>query len=1291
MNIVKHLAKILLCVFLFCSNSGLQAATDWSSWSSPADTLASDPYGNLFLIKSDTAGNAVAVWVQNTSPKELRAATFNNVTKIWTNTNTAYTAPPGNTIQSIDLAVDPAGNAVVIFWETSPNVVKAFTLAFGSATWSSTNTGIAGAAYSSVTVDASGNALAAFLNTGTNFLIAITLPVNTFVWSAPTTIWSGGGINSPRIAGDAAGNAIVMWQDGLGVIGLNGVKYDVGLGTWSNAPVSSSLSASFNNFSIDMGSTAGNAIATWQQNFIVHGATLADTVSGTLWIATTDLGNGYLPDVALDPSGNAVAAYLTPANNFVGATLALGGGPNWTATGNLGPARGINPAVSVDVDGSGIASASWNGSNEKIMAAKLPFGSTTWSTAVAMTPAVTTNLFYTSMVVNDNGDAINSWRRDDVPPSLFQASYGIPVLPVITSVSPGAGVVGGGTAVAIVGTDFTGATSVKFGTTNAASFIVNSDTSISAVSPAQGIEPASVHITVTSPLGTSLQTSADLFTFGSPVVTAVSPGAGVVGGGTAVTVTGTGLGGATAVNFGASVVAITSANINTSGTVITVNSPAHAAGTVDVTVTNAVGTSATSSADLFTFGSPVVTAISPGAGVVGGGTAVTVTGTSLGGATAVNFGASVVAITSANINASGTVITVNSPAHAAGSVDVTVTNAVGTSATSSADLFTFGSPVVTAVSPGAGVVGGGTAVTVTGTGLGGATAVNFGASVVAITSANINATGTVITVNSPAHAAGTVDVTVTNAVGTSATSSADLFTFGAPVVTAVSPGAGVVGGGTVVTVTGTSLGGATAVNFGASVVAITSANINATGTVITVNSPAHAAGTVDVTVTNAVGTSATSSADLFTFGLPVVNAVSPAAGTTAGGTAVTVTGTGFGGATAVNFGASVVAITSATINSLGTVITVNAPAHAAGTVDVTVTNAVGTSLTNPPSDQYTYEGQPTITGLSPSSGSVVGGTPVTITGTGFLSANAVDFGGFAGTGISIISATQLTVNTPAHAFGPVSVTVTNANSTSGPNPPFDQYTYNNTPAVTNVSPNTGVTLGGTVVTLTGAGYSVATAVAFGGIPGTINTITNDSLMTVTSPPNPVAGTVDITVTNPVGTSAIVPADQFIYTFPIAAVTNVSPNSGTTVGGTTVVITGIYFTGATSVLFGTLPAASFNLDSDTQITAVSSLQSAGTVDVHVTATYGTSPANPPFDLYTFVSPPVSPAAVATTKDATGQTILNIIQVVDAAQQEVVNVGIMGVTQGTYADTLKTFIINAQTPFTNTVTITPSWCQ
>ena len=97
---------------------------------------------------------------------------------------------------------------------------------------------------------------------------------------------------------------------------------------------------------------------------------------------------------------------------------------------------------------------------------------------------------------------------------------------------------------------------------------------------------------MTTPSGTSATSVADQFTYNAvPSVTGLSPNTGNTSGGTAVTITGTGLTAASVVVFGA--VAATSYTIN-SATSISVTSPAASAGAVDVVVTGPGGTSATS-------------------------------------------------------------------------------------------------------------------------------------------------------------------------------------------------------------------------------------------------------------------------------------------------------------------------------------------------------------------------------------------------------------------------------------------------------------------------------------------------------------------------------------------------------------------------------------------------------------------------------------------------------------------------------------------------------------------------
>lgn len=565
------------------------------------------------------------------------------------------------------------------------------------------------------------------------------------------------------------------------------------------------------------------------------------------------------------------------------------------------------------------------------------------------------------------------------------------------------------------------------GSTFSAGFVLNANSSCTLIISVQATNSGTFSVTTgqvseTSPsavAGSTATTPIPLTVL--PQVQSISPPVGPQTGGTSVIISGQGLSGATAVRFGP--IAATSFTIN-SNSQITATSPASF-GTLDVTVTTAGGTSATSAADQFTYvPAPTVTSISPTSGPAAGGTTITITGTDFIGVTSVRFGATEASFT---VN-SNTSITATAPAPAgAGDVCILVT-AVGGNSGCVAVFSYIPVPLVSSISPTSGPTAGGTTVTISGTNFTGATAVTFGAT--AATSFTVNSNFS-ITATSPAGT-GTVDVRVTSEGGTSTASAADQFTYaGAPVVTSLSPTSGSLGGGTSVTITGNNFSGATAVTFGAT--AATGFTVNS-ATSITATSPAGT-GTVDVRVTTAGGTSATSAADQFTYTAgPAVTSISPTTGPTTGGTTVTITGTGFSGSTAVTFGAT--AATSFTVNS-ATSITATSPAGS-GTIDVRATNPGGTSATSA-ADQFTYAAGPTVTLISPTSGPALGGTSVTITGTGFTGVTAVKFGTNNAASFTVNSATSITA-TSAPGTGSVDITVTTVGGTS-PATAADRFTY----------------------------------------------------------------------------------------------------------------------------------------------------------------------------------------------------------------------------------------------------------
>lgn len=422
-----------------------------------------------------------------------------------------------------------------------------------------------------------------------------------------------------------------------------------------------------------------------------------------------------------------------------------------------------------------------------------------------------------------------------------------------------------------------------------------------------------------------------------------------------------------------------------------------------------------------------------------------------------------------------------------------------------------------------------------------------------------------------------------------------------PAVTSVSPNTGSFAGGTNVVIGGTGFTGATEVLFGG--VAAPSFSV-VDDSEITATSPSQPIGTVDVSVVTPAGASAATPADSFTYELgPRISEISPHVSPTSGGTTVTLTGTGFTGATSVTFNGAVAS--NLTVVS-DTQLTVTTPPQSAGGVDVTVFTPNGTDTTT----LFTYADTPVVSGISPSSGPANGGTSVYITGSGFTGANQVSFGSVGSAGLEVLSDTTMVAGVPAQAEGDiVDVTVTNPAGTSATSA-ADQFTYTApVPTATALFPGVGPTAGGTQVTVDGTLFVAGqTSVTIGGavIPPASVTVQNANVLTFITPPH-AAGNVSVTVTAPGGTTAPVPGG-FSYRAPLnPVVTAVSPSSGSTAGGTSVTITGTGFTAVTGVSFGSAAATSFTVNSSTSITAVAPAGSAGIVDVRVTSRFfGMSP-------------------------------------------------------------------------------------
>lgn len=593
----------------------------------------------------------------------------------------------------------------------------------------------------------------------------------------------------------------------------------------------------------------------------------------------------------------------------------------------IAPGRGLSSGgTTVTLTGSGLR----DGAQVNFIVASVPVAATTVSvrdggtSLTAVTPAQAVGLADVQVV------------NTDLQAATLPAAYRFDGPPVITTVAPATGLTTGGTTVTLTGGEFRRDAGVWFGATAATAITVATDgLSLTANTPATSLAgPVAVRVRNTDTQETILD-GGYTYVYPAPTLTAVSPTHGYASGNTLLTLTGTGFlstpqtSGPPAVTVGG--IAATSVT-RVSATTVTARTPANPAGPADVVITNGDGQSATLTQSFTYDPSPLFISVSPTRGPAQGGTRITVTGANFQAGAAVSVGgvpAFAVTVSSA------TTLSATTIAQAAGVWPVSVTNPDGQTVTSATAVFTVDeAPAIAAVAPLAGVKEGGTLVTLTGSGFQTGAQVLFGA----LDGTNVTVgSSTSLTVTAPAHAVGLVPVTVRNPDGQVVTVNRAYQYVEAPTLLSLSPAAGDVAGGESVHLLGAGFASGATVAFGG--VAATDVTFLTSGELLAV-APPHEPGAVDVTVFTQGLTLTLSGAYTYSRGQPVINALSPVAGPTAGGTLLSIVGTGFLPGATVSLGGT--PITPVTVVS-GTLLRVTTPAHAEGAVDISVSNPDGQS------------------------------------------------------------------------------------------------------------------------------------------------------------------------------------------------------------------------------------------------------------------------------------------------------------------------------------------------------------
>jgi hypothetical protein len=328
-------------------------------------------------------------------------------------------------------------------------------------------------------------------------------------------------------------------------------------------------------------------------------------------------------------------------------------------------------------------------------------------------------------------------------------------------------------------------------------------------------------------------------------------------------------------------------------------------------------------------------------------------------------------------------------------------------------------PKPTAIEPSSGLSTGGTEVRISGSGFeDGATVTIDGIPATAVQWVS----GEAITAVTPgSQNQYPVDVVVTNPTGAQGTLDNGFLYVAPPVehITEVIPPTGSKSGGEAVIIKGLDfVDGALVTFFGRPATDVEVLN----DTTIRAITPIGPDGPVTVNVRNP-GQDPFTLEDGFTYldkAPRVVMLVRPAEGAVAGGTKITIAGTGFAPKASVAIGgkkAKKVKVISSTK------ITAVTPPGAEGPAAVAVRNpGLPAAILK---DAFTYVPAPTVESVKPAKGPDAGGTKVTIVGTGFDPDAAVTIGGAPAVDVKVVNATTITATTPPGTVGPVAVAVEN--------------------------------------------------------------------------------------------------------------------------------------------------------------------------------------------------------------------------------------------------------------------------
>lgn len=685
---------------------------------------------------------------------------------------------------------------------------------------------------------------------------------------------------------------------------------------------------------------------------------------------------------------------------------------------------------------------------------------------------------------------------------------------------------------------------------------------------------------------------------------AAKPSQGTTAGGTQVSLTGKGFGPGAAVFMGGVPVPA----LLESPAAMSLVTPAHASGLVDISVTSASGWTATlSDAFNFVLEPPFVATLAPDWGKPEGGAKVVIAGQGFHPKAVVTFGSKPAKV----ISATNTALTVTAPPHTVGKVDVTVTNPdFLTHTLKSGFSYTSSEPgkevAISAIIPDTASKVGGSTHVLQGNGFGLGTSLIIGSTLVKKVQV-IDAKTLKFEAPSLPVGAHTVKVVVPS-VG-SATAPNAFFAWEPtskgvkPLVKAVHPGIGPISGGTVALIRVVPADLKAKVFFGGKLASVLGAD---GADALVVETPAHLAGPVNVSVMLPDGKAHTL-LNAFTYykpapGVkpPLLTQVKASSGADAGGEKITYSGQEFAPGSLAFLGFR--PLTGVALQSSASLTGIT-PAHPQGLVAAAVTRPDGMSTILKATYSYKVPA-PEPKAVFPSVGQTAGGTTVAISGKFFAPGAKVFFGKMASTSVKVAASGVLTALVPAVAKADVvDIRVLNPDGQQGSLTKSFTYTADNfdkpAPQISKLVPDRGPFSGGTVLVVWGNDFQPGAKVLIGGKPATVHVV-EKGYATITTPKGFI-GPADVTVLNPDGQGDSKGAG-FTWNSPTLAkpkLLGITPASGPEVGGSAVILTGSSFSGAGMGFVGYRPLSSWTVLNSAIATGSTIPGVSGKLDVVVT--------------------------------------------------------------------------------------------